>query len=708
MKIKIVLILLFSCATFSQTCSDFPEITTSTTSLCAGLSSTLSINYTPPTICNMNITPNTIPLSSPIPGFTYAGIFNGHYYYVYNTPTSWTQGELICRQNGGYLVCINDINENAFVSNSTNNNIWIGMYRDPITCNFRWLDCMNITFTNWRAGEPNSGPCGEPYVQIIRGCSFGLNSWNNLDNVSSNGSCYSNMVPIMEIDPAIYNSPINSSTTYLWSTGETTASISVTPGVTSTYWVDIITNSLTCRKSITINVGQSIPPTVNPLQSFCTIAFISDLVASGTNIKWYDAATGGNLLPATTALVNGSIYYASQTLNSCESSRVPVTVSINIPLTPTGTATQFFCNSATVADIAVTGVGINWYSSALGGTALATTTPLVNGTNYFASQTINGCTSQTRFLVLITINPLITPVFSSIPNQLCHNSVAPILPLVSNNTTPISGTWIPSVVNTSIVGNSSYLFTPNSGQCVSIIPVISTINVIPKVIPIFSDISFCKGKISPILTNTSPNGIGGMWTPAIINNNSSADYIFTPNVSECALPKTIHVNINEATLLSIEYLVSGDFTDNQTVTVIATNPGNYLYQLDSGSFQTSNIFQNVNPGIHFVKVVDVNGCSQDLTLQNVMVINYPRFFSPNGDSYNDHWNILGFLNTMKPKIFIYDRYGKLVKQIKSHELGWDGMYNGKELPATDYWFTAEYQDLNGNYQLFKSHFSLIR
>ena len=252
------------------------------------------------------------------------------------------------------------------------------------------------------------------------------------------------------------------------------------------------------------------------------------------------------------------------------------------------------------------------------------------------------------------------------------------------------------------------MFTPNSGQCVSLIPVISTINVIPKVTPIFSDISFCKGKISPILTNTSPNGIVGMWTPAIINNNSSADYIFTPNTSECASIKTIHVTINEATLLSIEYLVSGDFTDNQTVTVIAKNPGNYLYQLDSGSYQTSNIFQNVNPGMHFVKVVDVNGCSQDLTLQNVMVINYPRFFSPNGDSYNDHWNILGFLNTMKPKIFIYDRYGKLIKQIKSSESGWDGTYNGKELPATDYWFTLEYLDEKGNTQLFKSHFSLIR
>jgi hypothetical protein len=289
----LIAFLFFTSIVNSQTCADFPEITASTTNLCAGLSATLSVNYTPPTICNMNITPSTIPLGNPIPGFTYAGIFNGHYYYVYNTPTTWTQGELICRQNGGYLVCINDINENAFVSNATNNNIWIGMFRDPVTCNFRWLDCMNITFTNWRPGEPNSGPCGEPYVQIIRGCGFGLNTWNNLDNISSNGACYSNMVPIMEIDPSIYNTPITPTTTYLWSTGETTSSINVSPTTTTNYWVDMTTGTLTCRKNITINVGPSISPTANQNQTFCGSATIADLAATGTNIQWYSSASGG-------------------------------------------------------------------------------------------------------------------------------------------------------------------------------------------------------------------------------------------------------------------------------------------------------------------------------------------------------------------------------------------------------------------------------
>ena len=106
-----IFVLLFSITLQSQVCSDFPEITATSTTICSGLSTTLSVTYTPPTICNMNITPTTIPLGNPIPGFTYGGLYNGHHYYVHNTPTSWTQGELICRQNGGYLVCINDIND---------------------------------------------------------------------------------------------------------------------------------------------------------------------------------------------------------------------------------------------------------------------------------------------------------------------------------------------------------------------------------------------------------------------------------------------------------------------------------------------------------------------------------------------------------------------------------------------------------------------
>jgi hypothetical protein len=70
-------------------------------------------------------------------------------------------------------------------------------------------------------------------------------------------------------------------------------------------------------------------PTGATAQNFCPGATVNNLGATGTAIKWYDAATGGNLLAATTALVNGTIYYASQTVSGTESTqRLPVTATI--------------------------------------------------------------------------------------------------------------------------------------------------------------------------------------------------------------------------------------------------------------------------------------------------------------------------------------------------------------------------------------------
>lgn len=420
-----------------EACSTIPEITSSNTSICANQSVQLGIVYTPPTICNMNITPTTIPLGNPIPGFTYGGLYNGHYYYIYNTPTTWTAGELISRQNGGYLVCINDINENQFVSNLTNRNIWIGLFRDPSTCQFRWLDCMDITFTNWRPGEPNSGPCGEPYTQIIRGCSFGLNTWNNLDNNSTNGSCYSDMVPIMEIDPVIYNSnPINTTTTYLWSTGETTASISPKPLVTTTYWVDVTTNGSTCRKSITITVKDTPAPTGTGSQLFCEDTSIGDVAVNGTAIVWYPTATSTSAINSNTPLVNGTSYFATQTVDGCESTnRFQTTVSIVKVPSPTGDSIQKFCfeENPNITNLKVSGTNVNWLDAATNGTVVNSTSLLQDNTTYYATSkdATTGCESLQRLAVAVdlfkcNITPfnLITINGNSLNDQLTFEDIS--------------------------------------------------------------------------------------------------------------------------------------------------------------------------------------------------------------------------------------------------------------------------------------------
>ncbi|WP_026991521.1 GEVED domain-containing protein [Flavobacterium subsaxonicum] len=144
-------------------------------------------------------------------------------------------------------------------------------------------------------------------------------------------------------------------------------------------------------------------PVAAAMQSFCNAGTVAGLTATGTTVQWYAAATGGTALAGTTALVDGTTYYASQTVG-CESlTRTAVMVHVNVTPAPTGTAAQTFDAAGFVSGLTATGTNIQWYAAATGGTALAGTTPLVNGTTYYASQTIEGCESLVRFAVTVTI-----------------------------------------------------------------------------------------------------------------------------------------------------------------------------------------------------------------------------------------------------------------------------------------------------------------
>ena len=92
-----------------------------------------------------------------------------------------------------------------------------------------------------------------------------------------------------------------------------------------------------------------------------------------------------------------------------------------------------------------------------------------------------------------------------------------------------------------------------------------------------------------------------------------------------------------------------------------------------------------------------------------MVMDYPLFFTPNGDGYNDTWNIVGIAMQPNAKIYIFDRYGKLLKQLSPIGTGWDGTFNGELVPTSDYWFTVEYNEpKTGASKQFKAHFTLKR
>ncbi|MGQ3060296.1 T9SS type B sorting domain-containing protein, partial [Flavobacterium sp.] len=211
------------------------------------------------------------------------------------------------------------------------------------------------------------------------------------------------------------------------------------------------------------------------------------------------------------------------------------------------------------------------------------------------------------------------------------------------------------------------------------------------------------GETGPTLTVLEPGSYNVVATSA------------TGCVSDPIAPVVIERS-GPASPINYGYVVGNPFGGDQVITVLVQGYGEYQYKLDDGPWQNSNVFENVSAySPHTIYVWDVataDPCDDlelILGLENVSVIDFPNFFTPNGDGYNDYWNIFG-LNTDEnrdAKIFIFDRYGKLMKQISAAGAGWDGTYNGTPAPATDYWFTVEFT-IGDQKREFKAHFSLKR
>lgn len=447
-----------------------------------------------------------------------------------------------------------------------------------------------------------------------------------------------------------------------------------------------------CATTQTLNVTvtpQTTPAFTTIPTTICQNATSPILPATSSN------GIIGTWNPATisTTTLGTTVYNFTANPGQCVAA-APVTSSITIVgvNNPNFANIPPLCSGSTAPVLATTspnGITGTWSPSTINNTT--------NGSYMFTPNASQCATTQT---LNVTIVPRTTPDFAAIP-PFCTGTTAPTLATTSPN--GISGTWFPATINNTSSG--SYVFTPDASECATT----QTLNVIvnQQTIPDFNDISVCTGGFVPTLNNSSPNGITGTWLPSTIDNTTNGTYVFTPDNNQCATSQSINVTINQPTLVNVEWTVTDAFSENQIVTVTATDVGNYLYQLDFGPVQSSPVFEHVSMGTHTLTVYDANGCSPPIIKDNVLVIDYPTYFTPNGDSFHEYWNIPDLSVFSNSKIFIFDRYGKLLKQISPDGLGWDGTFIGQPLPSTDYWFTAEYTERNVS-KTFKAHFSLKR
>ncbi len=214
---------------------------------------------------------------------------------------------------------------------------------------------------------------------------------------------------------------------------------------------------------------------------------------------------------------------------------------------------------------------------------------------------------------------------------------------------------------------------------------------------------------------------------SVLGNNQTLDVLeagvyrvtATNTTTGCSRFYDITVNASEPAKFTLDDITIVDDSDNNTISINTTNLGigDYEYALtnEQGDFvknyQDTPVFENLEGGIYTILIRDKNGCDvTGIPTLTVPVIEYPKFFTPNNDGVNDTWFIKGANSTFfqSSTIYIFNRYGKAVAEIKLNEPGWDGTYNGKKLPSDDYWFSIKLQGETIGNRERKGHFSLIR
>ncbi|MDA7779684.1 T9SS type B sorting domain-containing protein, partial [Flavobacteriaceae bacterium] len=229
------------------------------------------------------------------------------------------------------------------------------------------------------------------------------------------------------------------------------------------------------------------------------------------------------------------------------------------------------------------------------------------------------------------------------------------------------------------------------------------------------------------LTETIKIDKGGVYTVSV------SDPRFSSFDNGCPIVKTITVTESEIASIDLDkdgdvldseydhFIEVIDLTNDNTNTIKINNIsdlgiGDYEFSLDNFNYtldpNSSPDFTKKEPGVYSLYIRDKNsyytydyGCG--ILEITVSVIGYKKYFTPNNDGVNETWKILGIRSDFNAdsKVYIFDRYGKLLKQLDPLSEGWDGTYLGKPMPATDYWFRVY---LSEDGREFKGNFSLIR
>lgn len=502
---------------------------------------------------------------------------------------------------------------------------------------------------------------------------LGGNSFNVGADLGENKLIATNN-PICAGETYDLNGTISGSNTYLWfrngiSTGIRTPIYTVTDS--GIYKVEITINGTSCVATGEVTIEYSAKPLLtNAILVQCDDN--NDGVSTFDLTKVYTIITGGN------SQLSAPIFYENIT---------------DINPIPNPTNYQNLTTNTVYGKV----------SNQFGCTAFATVNLQIANNPIATQNPIIKCDSDANKdgFIAFNLNTDATPqILSGLPLGLVVEYYLNASDAVLQNN-PLSNNYTNTTVNEQII----YARIVNGADCFGITPI--KLKVIIFNPANFNDetVYLCDGNPKRIAL---VNGFSSyLWSNGAITSFTSittaGNYTVTAsNAQGCiATKKFIAIDSGVGTITSVEI---NDFSGNEnSVLINYTGIGDYEFSLDGVHYQNSPYFTNVQEGDYLVYIKDINGCGIP-TPTRIFVLDYPRFFTPNGDTYNDFWKIKNSAKYPNMLLYIFDRYGKLITQVNPKGNGWDGTYNGHPIPADDYWFTIILE----NNRIIKGHFALLR
>jgi gliding motility-associated-like protein len=456
--------------------------------------------------------------------------------------------------------------------------------------------------------------------------------------------------------------------------GETMPSLNVTD--TGTYKVEVVFSPATCMASDEIRIEYA--PQI--VLSNTTLAQCDD---NGDGISIFDLTKVDNIIKNNDTSLSPVVYYES--LADAQGTINPIltpatyTNKPTIPILFARVSNTFGC--ANYAQLRLT----------IANNSMATQNPI---------PTCDGDTVQDG-LYQFDLNTQVSPqVLSGLPAGMIVEYYLNSTDAISQKN-PLPNIFKNSTANQQII-QARIVNGPDCYGIVSITLVVNTFN--PSN---FQDETtfVCVGSSTDLSVTSGFSSY--LWTTGDITNsitiNSAGNYSVTvTNADGCLAVKKFTVTSSE--MATITDATITDFAGNENSVLLEyTGFGNYDFSLDGSYFQDNPLFTGIAPGKYLAYARDKNGCGLSVPFE-VYVLDYPRFFTPNGDGYNDFWKIKNIDLFPNAIITIYDRYGKLLQQLYSNNPSWGGKFIGKELPSDDYWFHLNF----GDGKIIKGHFSLKR